>query len=237
MNHKNTSLWLVPLLVGGIAMFAQAGNATPEKAPKPTANFDAEYQSGFLKDYSQLKATHGTRGRLFYADSKFDFKPFTKLMFDPVEIITVSKDSPEIKPEVAAKLKKDLVAAYTKALEPAYQVVDAPGPDVLRVRCAITGIDGVRGDVNPGDFFPVKVVVNAAKAATSKSTMYAEMKGEVEVLSPEGNRVAAASAKRRGTEKLGKNYTITWTAMNKVMDTWAQGFRTELDKMRGVAKK
>jgi hypothetical protein len=237
MNIKNKSLWLVPLLVGSIGMSAQAQDTSKGKSASSTANFHKEYQSGFLKDYSKLKPEHGTIGRLFFADKKFDFKPFTKIMFDPIEVLPVSKDGADINPEAAAKLKKDLLAAYTKALEPGYQVVDAPGPDVLRVRCAITGVNGVRGDVTPVDFVPMQVVYKGAKAAAGKSTLYTEMKGEVEVLSPEGKQVAAASAKRRSADKLAKNYTITWEAMNKVMDAWAQNFRTELDKLRGVAKK
>ena len=235
MFNRIKLLWAVPLLAAGLGLPAQEGPSP--QAPLKASSEYAAYRSGFLKDYDQLRPVHGTRGLLFFADKSFDFKSYTKFAFDPVQVITVpQKGGQKITPEVEDRLKSEALAAFKKALEPDYQVVDAAGPGVLRVRFAITGVKPVKPDLNPSNFIPIGIIVHAGQAAMGKSRKYAELSGEMEVLSPADKRAAAASFKRRGTEKLGKGYAITWEQMDAIIGQWAVNFRARVDALRGVAK-
>lgn len=127
--------WLATLLLG-TAFAAAAADAPPE-------NWD-----GLV----QVKAK---RMDAAYLLPGADFRPYTKLMIDPTKA-AFQKDwirsqntsrslSRQVKPEDAEKILAaartnfdDIIAeAYTKA---GYQVVTAPGPDVLQVSAAVVNL-------------------------------------------------------------------------------------------------
>lgn len=86
-----------------------------------------------------------------------DFRPYTKLMLDPVEVAfkkdwvrdynrEVSTISNRLTPEHVEKILQAARDAFTKVFTAAYQkagleVVAAPGPDVLRVRPGVINLD------------------------------------------------------------------------------------------------
>ena len=92
--------------------------------------------------------------------------------------------------------------SFKRALTPGYEIVTAPGPGVLEVRTAITGVQPVKPGLTPVDFLPVKAVFNAGRAAAGKSPNVAELTAEMEVLDSDKNRVAAVVANRKGDKTL-----------------------------------
>jgi hypothetical protein len=128
-------------------------------------------------------------------------------------------------------------AAFKKALAPDYQVVAAPGPDVLRVRMAITGVQPAPTDTTAADFLPIKAIFNVARSAGGGSPRVAEMTGEIEVLDAQGKRIVAATATRKGDATLAQGAQVTWKEMDPIVQYWAKGFRQRIDEVRGVATK
>ena len=88
-----------------------------------------------------------------------------------------------------------------------YQIVDAPGPDVIRVRLAITGIHPVKPNLTATDFIPIKAVFNVARDAAGNAPRVAELTAEVEVLDPAGRMVAEAVATRKSDMTLPQGGT------------------------------
>ncbi|MGZ5182357.1 MAG: DUF3313 domain-containing protein [Ramlibacter sp.] len=193
-------------------------------------------QSGFLRDYSQLQPAPDREGVNLYIDRSFDFRPFTKLMFDPVQLqVTPGPDQAQLAPDVQQRITGQFMQSLQASLAPAYQIVNQPGPDVLRVRSAITNIEAVKPGPGAVDFLPIKAIYNVGREAAGAGPRVAEMKAEVEVLSPNGQRVMAATATRRGDDKLPQGDTITWESLQPITDYWAKNFRSRLDEVRGTA--
>ncbi|MBC7940242.1 MAG: DUF3313 domain-containing protein [Chitinophagaceae bacterium] len=193
-------------------------------------------ESGFLKDYSQLAAAKDREGIWMFVDKSTDYRSFTKVMFDPVEVILApNPDYKGVQPDALKRMTDNMLASFTKALQPDYTVVASPGPDVLRVRLALTGVQPAKPPTSVTDFIPIKAVFNVARAAAGAAPTVAEMSAEMEVLDPQGKRVAAATATRKGDKTLKQGEAIQWSDLQATSDYWAKGFRQRLDEVRGIA--
>jgi uncharacterized protein DUF3313 len=200
----------------------------------PTA---AQY-SGFLADYSKLQPATDREGILLFVDKAADYSGYTKITFDPVEVyLTPNPEYKGLQPDALKQMTDGFLASFKKALEPDYQIVDAAGPGVLRVRVAITGVQTVKTSLRPRDFIPIKAVFNIGRAAVGKSPYIAEMTAEMEVQDANGKTVAAAVASRKGDKTLTQDEKVTWKEMQSITDYWAKGMRQRLDELRGVTAK
>jgi hypothetical protein len=198
-----------------------------------TGGGTAAQGSGFLGDYSQLKPAPDREGVMLYMDRSRNLSQYTKVMFDPVVVYaTPGPDAADVPPDVKKRLGDDLLASFRKELVPQYQVVTQPGPDVLRVRTAITGIKAVKPDLRARDFLPIMAVYRVAS-----QPHVAQMTAEIEVLDANGKRVAAATATREGDEKLPHGEAVTWNDLSAISDYWAKNFRQRLDELRGQGTK
>ena len=91
--------------------------------------------SGFLGDYSQLE--RGGRGRplLIYRDPAADFTAYKRIQIDPVAgYIGAHSRLQKIAPEDRQALLDYFHATLRKRLTEDYELVNEPGPGVLRLR-------------------------------------------------------------------------------------------------------
>jgi hypothetical protein len=105
--------------------------------------------------------------------------------------------------------------ALVKAVADGYTVVDQPGPNVIRVRAAIT-------DVEPSD--PVAKAMSVDKIGTGGA------EAEMELLdSMSSARLAAAVDIRQGGQPASRG---VWEDTRGAFDDWARRFRVWLDEAR-----
>jgi hypothetical protein len=228
----STLLLMLVVTVAG----CKSGPSGSSKATAPSGAH-AMHGGGFLGDYSQLKPTD-REGVMIYIDRSRDFRSFTKIMFDPVQVYAVpDPEQTTVPADVVARMSNNFHASFRKALAPKYQIVTTAGPDVLRVRTAITGIQTVKPDLKVTDFIPVKAIINLGREAAGAGNRVAEMTAEIEVLDPNGHRVAAATATRKGAKMLHQGEDVTWTQLSAISDYWALGFRQRLDELRGEGRR
>jgi hypothetical protein len=195
----------------------------------------AQY-SGFLGDYSKLQPAADREGVMLYLDPAAKGRRYTKVMFRPVEVyVAPNAEYKGVQPEVLKRMTDQFQAAFKRALEPAYQIVSEPGPDVMQVRSAITGFQTVAPPMNPTDLLPIKAVFNIGRAAAGKAPQRAELTAEIEVLDADNRRLAAAVATRRGDRSLSQGEQITWQHLEAISEYWAKSFRQRLDELRGAA--
>jgi len=228
MNVRGIAILCILALAAGCQ-----SSSTSSSGEAPAQNGETKF-SGFLGDYSQLRPAPDREGVLLYVDKSASYQPYTKVMFEPVQVLVTPNPEYQIPPEELARMSDALLRSFRQALEPAYQVVTQPGPDVLRVRAAITGIQPAKPPTGATDFLPIKAIYNAGRAATGTSSRVAEMAAEMEVLDPSGKRVAAATATRKGETTLAQGSQITWNDLQAINDYWAKNFRHRLDELRGV---
>ena len=173
-------------------------------------------ESGFLVDYSQLTPGGEDRAALTYVDPDVDFKKYDSLMFDRVSVwLSPEAENRDVDPAVFKKMSDYFLNALIGAVEDGYTVVDQPGPNVIRVRAAIT-------DVEPSD--PV------AKAISVDNIGIGGAEAEMELLdSMSSERLAAAVDSRRGGKAASR---AVWEDTKDAFDYWAERFRVRLDELR-----
>ena len=173
-------------------------------------------QSGFLVDYSQLTPGGEDRAALRYVKQGVDFKQYDALMFDRVSVwLSPEAENRDVDPAVFKIMSDYFLDSLVKAVEDGYTVVDQPGPNVIRVRAAIT-------DVEPSD--PV------AKALSVDNIGTGGAEAEIELLdSMSSERLAAAVDRHPGGQPASRD---VWEDTRAAFDYWARRFRVRLDEAR-----
>ena len=151
---------LMAMGVAGTVLLAGCAGTTGGMGA--TASADATAHSGFLADYSKLGPVEGKEGILRYLDRSVDLRPYTKLYLDPVQVfVSTEGDAYKgVQPDALKRMADSFHASFVNAVRSGYQVVGAPGPDVLRVRLAITGMQPVPTPYGVTDLLPIKAVFN-----------------------------------------------------------------------------
>jgi hypothetical protein len=191
-------------------------------------------KAGFLGDYSALKPGGEDRAALLYIKYGLDSRTYDKLMFERVTV-WLSDDAAYkgIDPAVLKELTDYYQNALINAVKDAYQLVDQPGPGVLRVRVAITGLKPAKPVSNAlSTVLPIGWVISGAtKLTTDQNLGTGEAATEIELLdSVTGERVAAAVDRRQGGKAVFRG---RWDDAKESFDFWAKRFRQRLDEARG----
>lgn len=192
-------------------------------------------KSGFIDNYAMLKPGGSDRAALVYINPDVDFKPYNQIMFERVTIMLSDEaDYKGIDPALFKELTDYYENALIDAVRSGYQVVDQPGPGVLRVRIAITDIKPSKPVSNTmSSIIPVGMVVaGVTKAASGDNLGTGEASTEIEVLdSLSGQQLAAAVDRRQGGKSMFRG---KWTDTKQAFDHWAKRFRQRLDEARNV---
>ena len=184
--------------------------------------------SGFLKDYSELKASEQVEGTMIYWNPAKPLKAYDKFIVDPVVVhFAPNAKGVGIDPDTLNELAKhfnDVVAeALTKG---GYGVVAAPGPGVLHVRAAITEIDKT---VPVANIHPAMKMSGIGLGGASM---------EAEGLDSQSNeRVFAVVDTQKGSRMDFAGSFQTYGNAKSVMNEWAKRFVERLDEAHGRAKK
>jgi hypothetical protein len=193
----------------------------------------AQQNSGFLTDYSKLAPSADNPKVSLWISKEFDFKLYHKVMLDPVEVwVSPTSEYKGASPDALKGIADRFTSSFKKALQPGYQLVDKPGPGVLHIRLAVTGLNLVKPDFKPRNVLPVVFVLRAATGAINAQDVV--LTAEMEVRGPDDKVVAAALATGTG-ETVKQNQDVTWQDVQGITDNWAKGLRRQLDQARGVA--
>ncbi len=180
--------------------------------------------SGFLGDYSGFQADPKDKSLLYYEAPGIDWGKYTKLMIDPVMVYYHPKAKHRgIRPEELKTLTDEFRRLAIEAVKDAYPVVDGPGPDVLRVRAAITNLVPADPLLNAATTAAIGVPVDIGKAA-----MEAEFLDSVT-----GRRLAAVIDRKSGSVvRVWQGFT-RWSHVRHAFKQWAKELRRALDEAHG----
>ncbi|MDD5494116.1 MAG: DUF3313 domain-containing protein [Dehalococcoidia bacterium] len=195
-------------------------------------------ESGFLGDYSQLKEGKGNEALYVYVNTHADCRKYSKVIIDPVSLWGKSKHS-----SLASLDLKDQKMLATLAWGTLYdamrkgnfEIVYQPGPDVMRVRGAIT--EATKAEVILADV--MAVAPYAWEAATlwgigsGKWPFLGELSGEMEISdSQTGERLFAAVDKVVGV--LGSNLDprAGWDDVRQGFNLWRDRLGKRMDSCR-----
>ncbi len=127
-SQQTLTIGAAALLFGLITIFSGCAGTPPN--------------SGFLNDYSGLtEDIYGDRSLRWWEKTDFNWKQYQKIIIDPVVIYYHPKaEYRQIDPEAVTNLTDYFREVVEEELADEFQVVTEPGPDVLRIRAAITEV-------------------------------------------------------------------------------------------------
>jgi hypothetical protein len=191
--------------------------------------------SGFLGDYSKLQA--GPEGGIDqrYIKEGVDFKKYNKIMLDQVRFYFKNDAADKgIDADEMKELSDTFSRAMIDALGSAYPLVAKPGPNVMRLRVAITDIELPNRGINAiSTVLPVGLAISTIKSGvTGKGTGCGEVSMEFEALDSNSNQVIAEGVDRRSGGKLDS--MSKFGTAEEAFKFWAGRFRTWLDGVHGM---
>ena len=191
---------------------------------------------GFLGDYSML--TPGAEGEavLRYVNPDADWAKYDKVLVDPVTVWGSARAEgiPEADLQTAANF---LYAQLRQELGKDFTLVDAPGPDTLRVTAALT-------DAEPANQTMVVIsnVVPLAMATTGtyeyitgNPTFQGEAAAEAKITDAQSGELLAAAVDRRMGGRSMASAETSWTDVHNIFTYWAQLTRFRLCEQQARA--
>ena len=191
--------------------------------------------SGFLGDYSILQKGEKDQALLVYKNPTASWSSYTKVYLDPV---TVWKDeqTKDVSAEDLQTLADYLEVQVNDALKQDYEMVQAPGPGVMRVSVAITEADASSPTMNAiSSVVPQLRTLTVLKgfAAGGKPGFVGSASAEVKITDAQtGTLLAAAVDRRAGTKGL-TGVTNKWNDIEQAYKYWANKLRWRLCQSRG----
>ena len=188
--------------------------------------------SGFLGDYSKLKKSRKLEGAMSYENPSKSLKEYDKFIIDRVVVhFAPNAEGIGVDPLRVKQVADYLHREMWQALSIRYQVVDTPGPGVLRIRAAITDIKTTVPimNIHPG----TKLLGQLTGLGLGGASMEWEA-----VDSQTGERVLAVVDSRKGGFNpfpSGAGFDEVGHA-EEVMRHWAKRFVGRVDKAHGYKK-
>src|SRR5262245_26710566 len=227
-------------VIAGTLVAALLGASQVVAAEKPQF-------SGFLGDYSKLQSKPGT-GMIYnytYVKPNTDFAAYNKFLVDAITIFPNSAAKFKgINTNDAALLGKTYHDAMVKALTAAgYQVVEEPGPGVVRIRAAFTDLVPVDPVLNTATTIipQARLLSGVFDLATGSNLFVGQVGIEAVFLDAQSNEVLAEDV----AKEAGKKYipftdrkfdpTSTWGQVEQRIDYWAQWVVKRIQALQGKA--
>jgi hypothetical protein len=190
-----------------------------------------------LVDYSGLAPHPELPNAEIYIKEQGILAEYDQVILDPPLImLNTTGDVAAINIEALKLITDYFHNSMTRSLGDAYPAVEEPGPRVLLIRTAITGIEMIRG-------IPKAVPLRGSRegymqeklrvaAASSFPLVQTALEAEA-VDSVTGERVAAFTDRRTGGERPPRNDEAGWSQVAAALDFWAKRLRAALDRSRG----
>lgn len=196
----------------------------------------AEKGGGFVGPYA-AKLQPGPKGGAAerWIKPGTDFSKYNKVMLDSV-VFYFAPDSEDkgIDPVVMKELSDSFDKELVNALKDKYPIVTEPGPDVVRIKYALTGIRQSRPVLSAfTSITPPGLAVNVVKKGVTGSwTGSGATGGEVVAIDTETNEVVFV-ARDKQNASFTKRFSKYGSA-DEAFKFWAGRLRTFLDQTHGM---
>ncbi len=199
-------------------------------------------QSGFMGSYADFETREWSDGALVYmppGSQLEDLGKYRKIMLLTPEIWYGKQASYQgINPDELKYITDSFVAKFKAAFEHDYPIVTEPGPDVLLLRSAITGVERKYPKRSALGYIPIALLVEAGQSAVAasqgKEVIVYRASLEAEAFdSISGERVAAVIDSRESDEQSVAEGEKHIGMVDDVLDYWIGRFRNNWDKAHG----
>jgi len=194
-----------------------------------------EGNSGFLRDYDRLQEVKDTGGKTVRAwvSPKLTPNNYNAIMIDPLVFYPEPKPSEHVSADTLQQMLKYSNDALRSAFGKRFNVVDRPGPGVLRLRAGISSVAAKGEGLKPYQYVPMAFVVTMAKKAATGTPQRAAIIIEVEGTDSVSGELLALRIKVGTGERLkpvAEKETITMEGAKPLLDELAAAALPELGK-------
>ncbi len=227
MQHQRNTLVFICTLITALCLL---GACATHQAKKTNT-------AGFLGDYSQLTEGDDDQALLVYLNPQADIKSYTKILMDPIRIYASTEHTMmNVSSEQQTKILNYANAAIREKLATDYEFVEEPGPEVMRLRIALTEAEGSRVVLDTvSTIVPIGLALSGIqKLATGSCSFVGSAGVEAELQdSLTGTRLMAGVDRRIGGKVTGEfDKFDKWRTVKNAVDYWAEQLQTRLAEQR-----
>lgn len=185
--------------------------------------------SGWMDDYDSLVFHEERNAYIFFNEEKRG--KYQKVLLESVSIFSENSDGEE---SIARKASDYLESGVKQLLAERNMRASEPGPGVLRLAIAITGVEKSKEDLKVYNFVPVAAVFRGAQAATGNVSTYIDTMFEAEMVdSVSSERLGAIVAKSIEETEKRSGDDLTFDDIVPTLDKWLAQFGETLDGYLG----
>lgn len=199
---------------------------------------DPSEYSGFLRDYSRLKAAESATGApvMRWIAPDIDHARYTRVYIEPSQFYPKPQPTAVVSAQTLQSIARYYDTALKRELGKDFEVVQSPGPNTIIVRPAITAVSTHREGLKPYEVIPIALVAAAVTTAAGGRDQSVEIGTELAFLDAQDNRLLGQLV-RKGTGKSLENDTtqLTLDDVKPVLDGWASDMRLGYQKLGAPA--
>jgi len=188
------------------------------------ARADDQANSGFLGDdsvYAKLETVQlpdGQKGKR-WVGPRANFANFQRVLVEDVALYPKPEPGPQVSQETLDQISKYLSSELKQKVGSVLVMAEQPGPGVLRMRTAVTGVLIKTEGLKPYELVPVAAVFSGLKAASGKRAEEVHVFVESQFLdSVSGELVAAGVRELPGRKLSGKKDQLGLEDMQDSLD-------------------
>jgi len=197
------------------------------------ANAMAQDQdSGFLRDYARLQEIKDSAGKTIrgWLSPKLTPDNYNALLIDPLVFYPEPRPNEHVSAEALQQMLAYSNDVLKRTLSKRFNVVDRPGPGVLRLRVAFTSVAAKGEGLKPYQLVPMAFVVTMAKGGPAQRAFIVAEVEATDSVSGQlmGMRVKTGTGERLA--KIGDKDAITLQTVKPLLDEMAGQAFPELGK-------
>jgi hypothetical protein len=213
-----------PTLSGASAVIVAAmilgGCASTSDAPT-----QSEY-SGFLPNYSDLTQASDPNGETFlrYASPKLTPANYSAVIVEPVTFYPKAEPTEQVSQATLDQIRGYGTTCLRQAIASRVQVVDTPGPGVVKLQVALTGVASTKAGLKPYQYVPqafvVSMAVDAVAGAPQQAKLLVEAMGTDSITGEVLSKVVRTHTGERLARVASNEPVVTFESVKPIMDEW-----------------
>lgn len=182
--------------------------------------------SGFLKDYSNLQQTQDPNGQTFlrYVNPKLNPADYVAVIVQPITMYPKAEPTEQLSQATIDQIRGYGTTCLKQAIGSKVRVVDAPGPGVVNLQVAITGVASTAEGLKPYQVVPMAFVATMAVDAVAGSSQQAKLLVEALATDSTSGEVLSKVVRTHTGERLQRVASnmpvITFESVKPIMDEW-----------------
>ncbi len=201
-----------------------------------SSTVDPDHYSGFLQDYSRLSQSKSPSGAtvMKWVDPQLDLNRYKSVYIEPSQMYPKPQPTEKISQQTLDGITRYYDQALARELGKSLPLAAGPGPGVIVVRPAITGVSSKTESLKPYEIIPVALVAAAVSSASGIRDQEVDIATEADFIDG-GNQKVVAQVVRKGTGKPLENDTqkLTPDDVKAVLDGWASDMHQSYLKLKG----